>query len=57
MDTFEKVGKDFENYISFTQFFDYLRSLKKSYISIMRNVNIKNILYQQKMEMENIILN
>ena len=36
------VGNDFENYISFTQFFDYLRSLKKSHISIM-NVNIRYI--------------
>ena len=36
------LGKPFENYIAFTQFFEYLRSLKKSHISIM-NINIRYI--------------
>ena len=33
-------GKPFQNYITFPQFFEYLRSLKKSHISIM-NINIR----------------
>ena len=36
------LGEPFQNYIAFPQFFDYLRSLKKSHISIM-NINIRYI--------------
>ena len=36
------MGKPFENYIAFPQFFEYLRSLKKNHISIM-NLNIRYI--------------
>ena len=36
------LGPAFQNYVTFTQFFDYLRSLKKSHISIM-NINIRYI--------------
>ena len=36
------IGKPFQNHIAFAQFFEYLRSLKKSHISIM-NINIRYI--------------
>ena len=36
------IGKPFQNHIAFLQFFKYLRSLKKTHISIM-NINIRYI--------------
>ena len=36
------LGEPFKNYITFLQFFDYLRTLKKSHISIM-NINVRYI--------------
>ena len=36
------LGLPFQNYVTFNQFFDYLRSLKKTNISIM-NINIRYI--------------
>ena len=36
------LGDPFQNYITFPQFFDYLRSIKKSHISII-NINIRYI--------------